>query len=85
MLLDNASLSAQALEYDTFQFVGGREYMFGSQCNYSGQWEVWNAGATVWHPTSVPCQKFTPNVWHHIVWQVHRTSDTQMHYDSPDD
>jgi hypothetical protein len=20
--------------------------------------------------------------WHHIVWQVHRTSDTQMRYDS---
>lgn len=81
--LDNASLGAQSLEYDIFQFVDGVEFMFGSQCVYaSGYWDVWNAGAGTWVQTSLPCQKFSPNVWHHIVWQMHRTSDQQMHYDS---
>ena len=32
--VDDASLTAaQALEYDSFQFIGGYNYMFGSQCN----------------------------------------------------
>ena len=81
--LDNASLGAQALEYDVFQFVGGIEYMFGTQCTYAtGYWNVWNQGAGAWVPTKIACRPFTPNVWHHIIWQVHRTSDKQMHYDS---
>jgi hypothetical protein len=81
--LDNASLGAQALEYDVFQFVSGVEFMFGSQCGYaSGYWDIWNQGAGTWVQSQLPCQKFLPNVWHHIVWQMHRTSDQQMHYDS---
>src|SRR5262245_31809256 len=57
--------------------------MFGSQCVYAtGYWEVWNAGGGTWVQTSLPCQKFTPNTWHHIVWQTHRTTDRQMYYDS---
>jgi hypothetical protein len=35
--LDNASLGPQALEYDLFQFVGGVEYMFDTECTY-GNW-----------------------------------------------
>jgi hypothetical protein len=81
--LDNASLNAQALEYDAFQFVGGREYMFGTECVYpSGHWNVWNQQAGTWVQTSLACKRFTPNVWHHIVMQFHRTSDTMMHFDS---
>lgn len=81
--LDNSSLSAQALEYDMFQYVSGREYMFGTQCAYAdGIWDVWDAGSGTWVPTRIACKVFTPNVWHHIVWQFRRTSDTKMHYDS---
>jgi hypothetical protein len=81
--LDNASLSAQALEYDLFQYVSGVDYMFGTQCTYSsGYWDVWDMGSRAWVPTQVKCNKFTPKVWHHIIWQFHRTSDTKMHYDS---
>ncbi len=81
--LDSASLGAEALEYDLFQFISGREFMFGSECGYaSGYWDIWNEGSRTWVQTHLPCQKFTPNVWHHIVWQMHRTSDQQMHYDS---
>jgi hypothetical protein len=81
--LDNASQGAQALEYDLFQFVNGVEFMFGSQCVYAnGYWDIWNQAAGAWVQTQLPCQKFTANVWHHVVWQMHRTSDQQMHYDS---
>jgi len=81
--LDEASLGAQALEYDIFQFVGGTEYMFGSQCVYTtGRWNVWNAGAARWVTIPVSCRPFKPKVWHHILWEVHRTSDRRMHYDS---
>jgi len=82
--LDASSSSAQNLEYDLFQFVGGSEYMFGSQCSYaSGYWDVWNQLTGHWVQTTLPCQKFTPAVWHHIVWKVHRTKSSQnMYFDS---
>ena len=81
--VDKDSTYAQALEYDFFQFANHVEYMFGSQCDYaSGHWDVWNQSTKRWVQSSVPCQKLKPNVWHHIVWKYHRTSDTRMHYDS---
>lgn len=83
MLVDSASQGAQALEFDTFQFAGGREYMFGSQCLYATHsWNIWNAGAGKWVSVPITCKTLSPNVWHHIVWHVHRTPDTKMHYDS---
>jgi len=78
------SIHAQALEYDMLQNVGGREYMFGTQCNYgSGYWDVWNQSTLHWTQTSLKCTKFSVNTWHHIVWNFHRTtSDTKMYFDS---
>src|SRR5262249_39656491 len=81
--LDQSSLGAEALEYDLFQFVGGVEYMFGSQCVYSsGYWDVWNQNTGEWVQTPLICEPFSPETWHHIVWQVHRTSDQKMHFES---
>jgi len=69
----NSTIIGQALEFDTFQFVNGREYMFGTQCDYAvGLWEVWNAQGGTWQKTPVACPKFTPNVWYHITWNFHR-------------
>ena len=67
-MVDSASLSAtQALEWDSFQFVGGYNYMIGSQCDYGrGVWDTWSETSGHWVPTSVPCGKFSPNAWHHI-------------------
>lgn len=80
--LDNASLYANALEYDFFQFVNHRQFMFGSQCHYStGHWDIWNQATKHWVQTPIACQKLKPYVWHHIAWQYHRTSDNLMHYD----
>ena len=75
--------SANALEFDAFQFNNGVEYMFGTQCNYlSGYWDVWNTGAGQWVQTSVHCPEFKPNTWYHLSWQFHPTSPNNYeHYD----
>jgi len=77
-LLDDASLTAaQALEFDLFQFRDGYNYMMGSECNYaSGVWDLWNEATGRWQPTSTPCPKFQPGVWHHIQWYGQRTPGT---------
>ena len=80
----SSTRSAQALEFDAFQFNKGSEYMFGTQCDYaSGTWDVWNAKAGSWFHTSTACTEFLPNTWYHLSWRFHRTSpDNSEHYDS---
>jgi len=76
----NAPNTAQALEFDFIQVSGGRKYNFGSECNYTrGTWDIWNEAAMQWIQTSVPCNKFTPNVWHHLRWSYERVG-AQTHY-----
>src|SRR5262249_46347103 len=74
--LDDASLAAQAIEFDVFAVVpiGGvnRKFVFGSQCNYaSGVWDGWtenSSGGGTWISTGIPCTNFSSNTWHHVVW-----------------
>jgi hypothetical protein len=74
MFNTDAINNGQALEFDSFQFAKGREYMFGTQCNLaSGAWQVWNPKGGKWVTTSIACAKFTPNVWYHFVWTFHRS------------
>ncbi|HZP24965.1 MAG TPA: hypothetical protein VFB04_16090 [Terriglobales bacterium] len=70
--VDNNSLSdGQALEFDAFQFIGGYNYMIGSQCDYGrGYWDTWNESAGHWIQTSIACPHFTANTWHHIQWYM---------------
>lgn len=64
---DKAAKYGQSLEYDSFQFVGGYNYMIGTQCNYgAGVWDTWNEVTQKWLHTSIPCPKFAANTWHHI-------------------
>ena len=52
---------AQALEYDSFQFVGGYNYMVGSQCNVAaGVWDIWDELNGHWIHTSIACHGFPP-------------------------
>jgi hypothetical protein len=76
------SLKAQNLEFDLFQGVKGRQYMFGIQCNYSkGVWQGWNGPAIEWvNFPQAPCKKFPANTWTHVKWQLERTSDNKLHY-----
>jgi hypothetical protein len=83
--VDSTSYHAQTFEFDTFQFLNGRRYMFGTQCNYSnGQWQIWNEGSHYWLNSGIACQKFTPGKWYHITWKFHRGTgtNTNMYYDS---
>ncbi len=77
--VDSTSQNAgQALEFDTFQFVGGYNYMIGSQCNYgAGTWDTWDEASGHWIHSSISCPKFSPNTWHHIQWYV--TTNTSNH------
>jgi hypothetical protein len=76
--LDNASLTgAQALEFDVFQFLGGYNYMIGSQCNYAaGFWDIWDENHGKWIHAGIPCLKFSPGTWHHIQWYMQRVPNT---------
>ncbi len=80
--LDDASQTAgQALEFDVFQFLDGYNYMMGTECNYStGVWDLWDEAAGHWRPTSSPCAKFQPGVWHHVQWYMQRTPGSAALY-----
>lgn len=67
----NAAKGAQALEYDSFQFVNGYNYMIGSQCNVAaGLWDVWDELNGHWIHTTISCHGFAAGGWHHIQWYV---------------
>lgn len=70
--LDGPSVNAaQALEYDAYQFVGGYNYMIGTECNYAaGVWDTWDEASGHWLHTTVPCKKFAAGSWHHIQWYM---------------
>ena len=77
---DSAVGAAQALEFDSFQFVGGYNYMFGSQCNLGGGvWDVWDEADGKWVSTGIACKEFQAGVWHHIQWYVQRTAGAQKY------
>ena len=77
--LDSSSQhAAQALEFDAFQFVGGYNYMIGSQCNYAaGVWDTWDEASGHWIHSSISCPRFSANNWHHIQWYM--TTNTSTH------
>jgi hypothetical protein len=78
---DQASLNAQNLEFDLFQAVNHKKYMFGTQCNYKkGIWQGWNYINKWVDFPSVPCKKFTPGTWTRVVWYLQRTTDGRMRY-----
>lgn len=76
------SLNAQNLEFDLFQAHGGKQFMFGTQCNYAkGIWQSWNGGAIAWVDLpQAPCRKFAANSWTHVKWLLERTADGKLHY-----
>lgn len=73
--VDSASAStAQALEFEPFQFVGSFNYTMGMQCDYGWEvWDTWNEATQQWIHTSIPCNKFSAGSWHHI--QMYSTTN----------
>jgi len=75
--------AAQALEFDTFQFVNGQEYMFGTQCSYAaGVWDVWNQKAQKWVRTASSCTRFQADTRYLLTFLFHRDARGNEHYDS---
>jgi hypothetical protein len=71
----NYNVSAQALEFDAFQFINGYNYMMGTECVYPSQiWDTWNEASGHWVHSNIPCPHFAPNTWHHM--QLYTTTNT---------
>jgi hypothetical protein len=74
---------SQALEFDINQFVGGKSYIWGTECRIAGgnQWDIWDNRNYKWKPTGVPCYP-SNNAWNHLTIVVQRTSDGHLLYKS---
>jgi len=74
----NSEVSAQALEFDPFQFVDGYNYMMGTECVYPSQiWDTWDEASGHWIHSNIPCPHFAPNTWHHL--QFYTTTNPSAH------
>jgi hypothetical protein len=75
----NAS-AVQALEFDTNQNVGGRRYIFGTQCDVAlRQWDVWNTASAYWMHTGIACSAPPTYTWNHLTWEYERVNG-QTHF-----
>jgi len=73
--------AAQALEFDMNQNVGGKRYIYGTECDFrnTGTWRVWNSPAAAWVSTGIGCSQPDPGTWHHLTWEFAR-SGGQVHF-----
>ena len=71
--------ASQALEFDVNQSVGGKKYIFGTECDYKGskQWDIWGGPTAHWLHSGIPCTVPTAYTWHHLIWEFQRTSDNK--------
>jgi hypothetical protein len=73
----------QALEFDVNQSIGGKKYIFGTECNLKGSktWRVWDYNLR-WVSTGIPCSalQMAPNKWHNLKWEFERTTTGKMHF-----
>ena len=67
---------AQALEFDVNQSNGATKFIFGTQCNIKNGavWDVWDTAGATWVHTAVPCGVPSANTWHHLTWEMKRSS-----------
>jgi hypothetical protein len=93
-LSSTTSTDAQAIEFDLFQSINGKKYMFGTQCNYAtGVWQAWN-DVTVHWINAIPntatdgtligspltCAMFSTGAWHHAQFFLQRTYGGRLQY-----
>jgi hypothetical protein len=70
----NYNVATQALEFDSFQFINGYNYMMGTECVYPSQiWDTWDEASGHWIHSNIPCPHFVPNTWHHM--QLYTTTN----------
>lgn len=68
--------AAQALEFDVNQTVGGKWFVFGTECALKGtpHWDVYDPYDRHWVATSIPCKVPKAYTWNHVTLEFHRTS-----------
>ncbi len=65
----------QALEFDVNQSIGNMKFIFGTQCApKDGVWDIWDNAGVAWRSTGVACTPPAAFVWHHLTWELRRTS-----------
>ena len=72
----------QALEFDVNQSIGGKKYIFGTECDVKGtkMWRIWDYYLR-WISTGIPCAvQMTANKWHHLTWEFERTTTGKTHF-----
>ena len=72
--------SAQALEFDVNQVIGGSRYIFGTECDLQAthQWRVWDTANATWVPTGIACDPPAGYTWNHLTWEFERNSSGQV-------
>lgn len=72
---------AQALEFDVNQSNGSHKFIFGTQCNIKGGrvFDVYDPAGHAWRHTAIACHAPSAYKWHHLRWELYRTS-TSVHY-----
>ncbi len=72
--------ASQALEFDVNQSVGGKKFIFGTQCNIAAHtYDVYSV-ATHWVHTGIACSTPTAYKWNHLSLQFQRTSGNQVKF-----
>lgn len=71
--------AAQALEFDVNQSVGGKKYIFGTECTSARIWKVYSASQR-WVNTGIGCPQPTAYKWHHLIWEFQRTSGGNVQF-----
>jgi hypothetical protein len=78
-----SAASIWSAEFDLFHFLGGTEFMIGSQCDFGdGYWDTWDSANNRWVVNGIACPRWAPDTWHHIQWYEERISPTQYRYDT---
>lgn len=71
--LKNPSVS-QALEFDVNQSLGGKKFIFGTECVMGSKvWKIYSA-AQKWVNSGISCAGITAYKWHHLTWEFERTT-----------
>jgi hypothetical protein len=58
-------------------------FIWGHECRIAGghEWDTWNNQTMHWVKSGIACNPKS-NAWSHLVIQVERTADNQLHFDS---
>jgi len=71
--LKNPSAS-QALEFDVNQSLGGKKFIFGTECVMGSKvWKIYSASQK-WINSGISCAGITAYTWHHLTWEFERTT-----------